>query len=64
MSTELPTSEPVAMTPDQKACDEETGHDWQHHAYEADTNWGGFKECKLCGWTEGDDGDYGSDFDD
>ena len=53
-----------SMTPDQRRCEEETGHDWRRIAYERDTNYGGFMECKLCGWTQADDGDYGSDFDD
>lgn len=50
------------MTVDQKACGEETGHDWLHHSYEYDTNYGGFKECRLCGWTESDNDGGGDDF--
>lgn len=53
-----------AMTQEQQLCDDEVGHDFEHFHYEPDVNYGGFKQCKLCGWTEADDGDYGSDFDD
>lgn len=59
-----PVADPVAMTPEQRKCDDEVGHNWRHVAYEPDVNYGGFKECELCGWTEADDEDYGSDFDD
>lgn len=53
------------LTPAQRQCDEDTGHDWNHVAYEPDTNAGGYMECKLCGYTTSDDGfDAGSDFDD
>jgi len=52
------------MTQEQQKCEDEVGHDFERFPYEPDVNFGGFKQCKLCGWTEADDGDYGSDFDD
>lgn len=59
------TEKNESMTPEQRKCDEDVGHDWNHFAYEPDTNAGGYMECKLCGFITSDDGfDVGSDFDD
>jgi hypothetical protein len=52
------------ITPEQQKCDDEVGHDWEHFAYEPDTNAGGYKQCKLCGYCESDEGYDGGDFDD
>lgn len=54
------TSDPSDMTAAQLECDE-CGHDWKHFPYEYDTNGGGYMECRLCGWTEADDGGFGGD---
>lgn len=63
--TEQRTEDGSAMTAEQQKCEDEVGHDFEHFPYEYDTNAGGYKLCKLCGWTEADDGyDSGSDFDD
>lgn len=51
------------MTPEQQKCDEEVGHDYEHEAYEPDTNAGGFMRCKLCGFTCSDNG-FEDGFDD
>ncbi len=61
MNAQVPSDQ---MTAEQRKCEDDVGHDWIRHAYEPDTNWGGFMECRLCGWAQADDGDYGSDFDD
>lgn len=61
----LSTDERSQMSADELKCDEETGHQWEHFAYEPDTNAGGYMQCRLCGFTTSDDGfDAGSDFDD
>lgn len=50
------------MTEDQRICEQDIGHDWQKYPYEYETNFGGFMQCKLCGWIQSDDGyDYGLD---
>lgn len=59
----MTTADPE-MTPEQRKCDDEVGHNWEHFPYEDDTNSGGYLECKLCGWCEPDDGYGEGDFDD
>lgn len=63
MATNDPQSTET-MTPEQRKCEEEVGHDWRHEPYEYDTNSGGLKQCKLCGWMESDEDYDGGDFDD
>lgn len=38
------------MTPAQKQCDEDTGHDFEWAAPEDDVGFNGYGQCKLCGW--------------
>lgn len=60
MTEQLPKDQ-IAMNAAQLECDE-CGHDWQHFPYEYDTNGGGYMECRLCGWTEADDGFGGDEY--
>jgi hypothetical protein len=38
------------MTPEQKKCDEDTGHDFDWVAPEYDVGFCGYGQCKDCGW--------------
>lgn len=38
------------MTPEQKKCDEDTGHDFDWAVPEPDIGFYGYGQCKECGW--------------
>ena len=43
------TTDP-GMTPEQKKCDEETGHNFRWEAPEWDVGFSGLGQCEDCGW--------------
>lgn len=38
------------MTPEQKKCDEETGHDFEWAVPEYDVGFSGYGRCRDCDW--------------
>ena len=45
----LTEDERSRITPAQKKCDDETGHDFEWAAPELDIGFSGYGQCKLCG---------------